>query len=289
MKVVGFTILRNGVLMDYPFREAILSALPLCDRFIVAVGQSEDETLVEVERLAAQNPQIEVRQSVWDLSQRKGGAVLAIETNKVLDQLPPADWVLYLQADEVLHEADYPTIREAMARYLGDKRVEGLAFDYLHFYGSYEWVGVSRRWYRREVRVIRPWPDIRSYRDAQGFRKNGQKLWVKLAGARIFHYGWVRPPAQQAQKLRHLHRYWHDDAWIEAAVGADFAYALNDRLARFSGTHPALMQARIAKADWIFPYDPTRVRLPLKERFSYWLEKRTGWRLGEFRNYRLLP
>ncbi len=73
MKVVGFTILRNGVLMDYPFREAIRSALPLCERFIVSVGQSEDDTLAQVERLAVQYPQIEIRQSHWDLTQRKGG------------------------------------------------------------------------------------------------------------------------------------------------------------------------------------------------------------------------
>ncbi len=214
---------------------------------------------------------------------------MAVETNKVLDQLPPADWVLYLQADEVLHEADYPAIRQAMSQHLADKRVEGLVFDYVHFYGSYAWVGISRRWYRREVRIIRPWPEIRSYQDAQGFRKNGHKLWVKPAQARVFHYGWVRPPELQAQKLRQLHRYWHQDDWIEAAVGQGFCYEVNDRLQRFTGTHPAVMQERIAQAHWLFHYDPHRVRLPLKERLSYWFETRTGWRIGEFRNYRLLP
>jgi hypothetical protein len=102
MRVVGFTILRNGLLMDYPFREAILSALPLCERFIVSVGQSEDETYQVVQELARRHPTIEVRQSVWDLSNRQGGRVLAVETNKVLENLLPADWVLYLQADEVI-------------------------------------------------------------------------------------------------------------------------------------------------------------------------------------------
>ena len=288
MRVVGFTILRNGLLMDYPFREAILSALPLCARFIVSVGQSDDETYLAIQELARQHPAIEVRQSVWDLSKRQGGSVLAVETNKVLDNLPPTDWVLYLQADEVIHEEDYEAIGRAMQENLADERVEGLVFEYVHFYGSYEWVGASRRWYRREVRVIRPWPDIRAYRDAQGFRRGGKKLRVRPANARIFHYGWVRPPQQQAHKLRHLHRYWHDDQWIEKTLQDGFSYDLSQLLRRFKGTHPAVMQARIAQPQWDFPYDPARVRLPWKERLLNWIERHTGWRIGEFRNYRLL-
>jgi glycosyltransferase involved in cell wall biosynthesis len=288
MRVVGFTILRNGLLMDYPFREAILSALPLCERFIVSVGQSDDETYQVVQELARQHPTIEVRQSVWDLSNRQGGRVLAVETNKVLENLPPADWVLYLQADEVIHEDDYAAIRQAMQENLADERVEGLVFDYVHFYGGYAWVGASRRWYRREVRVIRPWRDIQAYRDAQGFRRRGKKLRVRPANARIFHYGWVRPPQQQAHKLRHLHRYWHDDQWIEKTLQGGFSYELNQPLRRFTGTHPAVMQGRIAQAAWDFPYDPAKVRLPWKERLSAWVERHTGWRIGEFRNYRLL-
>ena len=45
MKVTGFTIIRNALKFDYPVVEAITSILPLCDEFIVAVGNSEDETL----------------------------------------------------------------------------------------------------------------------------------------------------------------------------------------------------------------------------------------------------
>ncbi len=288
MQVAGFTILRNGLLMDYPFQESILSALPLCNVFIVSVGQSEDDTYQTVMDLARKYPRIQVRQSTWDLSNRQGGSVLAIETNKVLDSLPEADWVLYLQADEVIHEEDYGAIQKAMEENLNDRRVEGLLFEYVHFYGSYQWVGDSRRWYRREVRVIRPWKDIRAYRDAQGFRRGGRKLWVRPAGARIFHYGWVRPPQKQTEKLRRLHRYWHEDAWIEATLQKGFSYDLNQPLRRFEGTHPALMHARIAAARWDFPYDPAKVRLPWKEYILHWIERKTGWRIGEFRNYRLV-
>ena len=41
----GFSICRNAVKFDYPIVEAIRSALPLVDEFIVNVGQSDDGTL----------------------------------------------------------------------------------------------------------------------------------------------------------------------------------------------------------------------------------------------------
>lgn len=280
-------ILRNGIKMDYPFREAIRSALPLCDTFWVSVGQSDDGTREAVEALG--DSRIRIIDAVWDLNLRQGGAVLAMETNKLLAQLPPADWVLILQADEVLHEADYPAIRAAMHRWRSDRRVEGLLFDYLHFYGSYEWTGASRRWYRREVRIIRRDPAIQAYRDAQGFRRQGRKLQVKLAGARIFHYGWVRPPEAQLVKFEEMNRFWHSDEWIARHKPERFIYHTTDLLRRYEGSHPAVMAERLAKPlAWEFLYDPTMARLTLRERLLHWIEARTGWRPGEFRNYRLI-
>lgn len=44
MRVAGFTIIRNILRFDYPFRESILSALPLCEVFFVGLGDSDDGT-----------------------------------------------------------------------------------------------------------------------------------------------------------------------------------------------------------------------------------------------------
>ncbi|MCS6789365.1 MAG: glycosyltransferase family 2 protein [Bacteroidia bacterium] len=272
--------------MDYPFREAIASALPICDAFYVSVGQSEDETYEALR--AWQDSRLVVLRSEWDLHHRRGGEVLARETNKLMRQLPPADWLLYLQADEVLHEEDYPKLREATQRYGSDSQVEGIVLRYLHFYGDYEWIAVSRKWYRREVRIIRPWEGIHSYRDAQGFRRYGRKIRAQLVDARVFHYGWVRPPEKQQEKIRRLHYYWHDDAWIVRHTAQTFSYRTDELLERFTGTHPAVMQNRIQRTHWRFEYDPASVSLPWSERFLHWIEKRTGWRPGEFRNYQLL-
>jgi hypothetical protein len=288
MRICGFTIVRNAVRYDYPITEAIRSILPLCDQVLVAVGKSEDNTLQLIQSL--EDPKIRILESEWDLSLREGGKVLAQETNKAMDAIEGHyDWLFYIQADEVVHEEDLDRIYQAMKRYVSDPRVEGLRFRYLHFYGSYDYVAVAKKWYKYEVRIIRQDPEIRSYRDAQGFRKKGSKLLVRDSGGRIFHYGWVRPPEIQKQKAIEVSRFWHDDAWIEKHIVPDpTPYKGEELLERFQGTHPKVMAKRIASANWTFHYDPKQARVPWKYRLLYWLEKHTGIRPFEYRNYRLL-
>ncbi len=169
VKIAGFTFIRNALLYDYPVVEAITSILPLCDYFVVAVGKSDDDTLDLVRGIG--DPKIHVIETVWDDRLREGGRVLAEETNKAFDAIPPDyDWCFYIQGDECVHEDDLPAIRSGMEQWLNDPETQGLLLHYRHFYGSYDYVGVSRRWYRREVRIIRNDKHIRSYRDAQGFR-----------------------------------------------------------------------------------------------------------------------
>lgn len=289
MKVCGFTIIKNAVKFDYPVTEAIRSILPLCDKFIVAIGDSNDGTEELIRSIGS--PKIEIMHSTWDMNVREGGKVLAIETNKAFDRIPDEfDWCFYIQSDEVVHEKYLPEIKTGMERWKDENEVEGLLFDYKHFYGSYDYVGDSRKWYRREVRIIRNDKSIRSYRDAQGFRKEGSKLKVKPLNAFIYHYGWVKHPKDQQKKQESFHKMWHDESWLRKNVyGRDeFDYEEIDFLAEFKGTHPEVMKERLKKKNWKFDFDPSYSRVGFKDKFLYWLEKRTGWRPGEYRNYRLI-
>jgi hypothetical protein len=173
-----FTFIRNAVQYDYPIVEAIKSILPLCDEFVVAVGKSEDNTLQLIQSI--QDTRIRIIETEWDDSLREGGRVLAVETDKAYQAISDdVDWCFYIQGDEAVHEKYHPAIRNAMETYKDMPNIEGLLFDYLHFYGSYDYVGSSYRWYRKEVRIVRKRKDIYSYRDAQGFRKGAnQKLTV---------------------------------------------------------------------------------------------------------------
>lgn len=287
MKVAGFTIARNLIQADYPLREALYSVLPLCDEMVIAVGNSEDDTKAYIESF--QEPKIRLFDTIWDDTKRVGGAVLADETNKAMDRVSAeADWLIYIQADECLHEQYLPTVRLAMEKYLHDDEVDALLFDYLHFYGNYTMVGDSRRWYRQEIRVVKNHRNIRSWKDAQGFRTaDGKKLRVAKIDACIYHYGWVKHPRFQQQKQAQFHRLWHDDQYMEKNVlGAEeFDYGSIDSLQHFTGTHPAVMQERIDRMDWTFDVDPTKKNFGMKARLLHWIEERTGWRVGEYKNF----
>lgn len=289
MKITGFTFVRNAVKYDYPVTEAIRSILPLCDEVVVSVGDSTDGTLELIASI--DSPKIRIFHSVWDDSLREGGRVLAVETDKALSHVSAdTTWAFYIQADEVVHEADYPAIRAAMERHQHDVRVEGMLFNYRHFYGSYDYLGDSRTWYQKEIRIIRYNKDVRSYRDAQGFRLNGRKLRVKPANASIYHYGWVKNPAEQARKLENSASLYHgNDAGKMAymASSQQFDYSAIDSLERFTGQHPVVMQERIHRKNWQFEYDISRKQFKnFKRKVLYWIEQQTGVRLFDYRNYR---
>ncbi|MES0490567.1 MAG: glycosyltransferase family 2 protein [Leptospirales bacterium] len=289
MKISGFTFIRNAVKYDYPVVESICSILPLVDELIIAVGQSEDGTRKLIENIGSKK--IRIIDTVWDDSLREGGAVLAIETNKAFDEISrDSDWAFYIQGDEIIHEKYLPAIRQAMEQYKDDQRVEGLLFKYLHFYGSYDYVGDSRRWYRNEIRIVRPDPSIRSYKDAMGFRKDDRKLNVKPIDAFVYHYGWVKHPREQQEKRKTFNKYWHNDEWMKKNIEDvdNFDYSKIDSLQKFESDHPAIMKERIEKVNWTFSFDPTQKKLTLKEKISFWIEKVTGIRPGEYKNYKIL-
>lgn len=285
MFISGFTFVRNAVKYDYPVEASVRSMLPLVDELIVCLGNSDDSTELLINSIA--DPKIKIVHSTWDDSLREGGRVLAVETNKALDAVNHiADWCIYLQADEVIHQEDYASIRSAMIQYKENKNVEGLLFKYLHFYGNYNYIGDSRKWYRYEIRIIRNDKNIRSYKDAQGFRYADRKLNVKEIPARIFHYGWVKNPLHQSEKQKNFHKLWHSDEAVKKKVKDDlFDYSAIDSLALFKQTHPSVMQNRIDEVNWEFTYDVAKKKLKLKDLILLTIEKVTGYRFFEYKNY----
>ncbi|MEJ7737628.1 MAG: glycosyltransferase family 2 protein [Chitinophagaceae bacterium] len=289
MQISGFTFVRNAVKFDYPVVESITSILPIVDEFIVSVGNSEDQTPALIRSI--NSPKIKIIDSVWDDSLKTGGKVLAAETDKAFARLSAnSDWAFYLQADEILHERYLETIQRATRKYLNDSSVEGLLFNYLHFYGTYDYTGDSRRWYNREIRIIRNNKAIRSYLDAQGFRISGRKLRVKPVDACIYHYGWVKPPEVQMQKIYNTFNFWGGDDLSKPATREDTFNYLNDAdsLVKFTDSHPEVMKERIRQKNWEVDFDLTRKKLSLKNNLLYRIEKITGVRLFDYKNYRII-
>lgn len=287
MKVSGFAIARNVLKADYPIGESLKSIEPLCDEIVVAIGASDDGTRDYIANLGLNN--LKIIDTVWDDHLRVGGKVLADETNKALAAVSKdSDWCFYIQADECIHQEDISIIKNAMLKFKDVQHVDGLLFIYRHFYGSYDYLGDSRRWYRNEIRIIKNSGNIKSWKDAQGFRTlDNKKLRVVPIEARIFHYGWVKHPKEQQIKQEQFHRLWHDDQYMKKNVyrQSEFNYSEIDSLVKFNETHPEIMYDRIKRINWSFDYDVTRKNFTLKSFFLYWFEKMTGYRIGEYKNY----
>jgi hypothetical protein len=289
MKLSGFTIIRNAVINDYPAVEAITSILPIVDEMVVAIGKSDDDTEGLIKSIGSEK--IRIVHTEWDLSQLPGGRVMAIETDKAFAEIAAdSDWAFYIQCDEVVHEKYHQNIRNACEEYLQQKEILGLVFKYVHFYGTYDYYGDSRRWYNREIRIIRNDKRIQSFRDAQGFRINGKRLPSKLIDAEMYHYGWVKNPALMDKKLRTLSTNWMGKAMKERLDNMDgiFNYDEFDSLEKFVGSHPLVMQKRINEKNWDLQIDVTKKRFTPKKYFLYLLEKYTGVRPFTFKNYKLI-
>jgi glycosyltransferase involved in cell wall biosynthesis len=289
MKVAGFTIIKNAVLNDFPILEAIRSILPVVDEMVVLIGDSTDDTIALIESIG--DPKIKIHHSVWNKNLRKGGVVLADETNKAFQLIDASfDWAFYIQGDEVVHEKYYPAIRTACEKYKDDLAVQGLLFKYKHFYGTYDYVGDSRKWYAHEIRMIRNNKAISAYRDAQGFRIGKQKLPVAAIDASIYHYGWVKSPEQMRKKQKESATFWNDDAQMEKIKASPDFYDFSefDSLERFTGTHPNVMLDRIQQKNWAIDLDVSKKKLSFKKFILYYFEKWTGIRPFDFRNYKII-
>lgn len=296
MKVSGFTFVKNAVQYHYPVVESIKSMLPLCDEVIVNAGLPDTDGTLNLLRKNIKNNKVRIIKTPWDPEFKVKSRILAQQTNLALYQCR-GDWCLYLQADEVFHEADYKNIREAMKQHLHDNRVQGLLFDYIHFYGSYKTYVRSYHWYRREIRVIKNHLGITSWRDAQSFRVDGRKLSVKTANARIFHYGWVRPPeAMLAKKQFHDSLHHGSKADTEQKQKHEIFWEFVDQIdpfmiAEFNKTHPRIMKEKVKK--WPYDFDKNKSRHKLtgqdiRYRSSDIFANITGIRLGEYKNFKLL-
>lgn len=288
MKVSGFTLVRNAEILDFPVEASIRSILPVCDEVVVNVGNSDDRTLDIVRSIA--DPKIRILESEWDLS--RGEAVLRTETARAM-RVCSHPWGVYIQADEVLHEAGVSGMLAAIRTADPDQRIEGLVVRYRHIFGTPDIEAVNRRWYRREVRVVRldPGLGVAPYRDAQGFRVGTaqRRVRARLVDAEMFHYGWLRSAA--ALRARgEVDRYLYPGRWVpptEAAAVLRWFPGLR----RFTGTHPAAAQR------WVMAHavDPERVVTPpffaaehLRFYASDFVERITGRRPFEFRNYTLV-
>ena len=257
MKVSGFTFLRNGQKLGYPFVASIRSVLPLVDEFVIALGPCDDDTEKMLREIG--DPKIRILPTQWNENIRPDysvkGFVYGQQKSIALFNCT-GDWAFYLEADEVLHEADLPKIRATMEKHLNDERVEALAFDYLHFYGNQNTIAWSPGWYRSEVRIIRNtipvWSSEALFFNVVEGHKKSRHPRAAHTGATIYHYGWVRSEAQMNLKSASVLKFWNN----RTLAPVDYSKMDPAALKLFTGTHPKVIQDWLPQAEGIFQTDP---------------------------------
>ncbi len=289
--ISGFTFVRDAVRLDYPVVESIRSALPIVDEYIVNAGDCTDDTIEIIRNIG--DPKIRIIETDWNPERFVDGVTYADQTNIALDQCT-YPWCLYLQADEVIHEQDFQKILSAMEKYDSRDDVDGLLFHYNHFWGSYDRVHRGHNWYDMDIRAIKNNRNIKSWKDAQSFRKDGKKLRVVDCEAWIYHYGWVRHPEVMRKKTIIMDSFYHDDEWMKkkhSDSGRPWDYGPLERVPVFNETHPEIMRNRISEKDWNAedysdPDNPPNLEhLRFSCRIHSALEKLIGRKIGGYSNW----
>jgi hypothetical protein len=265
MKISGFTFVKNATKLYYPIKEAIESALPLVDEFVVALGNCDDDDRTAEAIASINSNKIRIINTQWDLGKYPRGMENAHQTDIAKNECT-GDWLFYLQADEVVHEKDLPAIRRRCEELLDDKEVEGLLFNYYHFWGDYNHYHKRHSWYAQEVRIVRNDKEIHSWESAQSFRRipnfdginyrqqeGTYKLNVAEVDAAIYHYGWVRPPGLMQRKRKALDTIHKGEKKVEEMYQSkpdEFDYGYMGKADIFTGTHPKIMEDMISRFSW---------------------------------------
>ena len=261
MKVSGFTFIKNGQILGYPFLQSIQSILPIVDEFVINVGQSEDNTLDAIHSL--NDKKIRIIESKWSDSMRDRGYVYG-QQKMIAQYNCTGDWAFYIEGDEIYHERDLEKIKKSMEKHLHDDNVEALIFDFNHFYGNTNSILNSPGWYRSEARIIKN--SIRSYAPDGLFwvvldsNKKGRYPKAKHTGVTCYHYGWVRSEDQMNLKSKKVQKYW-------GAMPVRINYSQMDQLIikEFQGTHPEIIKDWFPKENGLYEANPS-YKITLKQK-----------------------
>ncbi len=287
MRVSGFTFLRNGQLLGYPFVQSIRSILPIVDEFIIALGPCEDDTREIL--LGMNEPKLRIVETQWNQNLRNDYSIRGFnygQQKSIALFNCTGDWAFYLEGDEIVHEEDLPAIRRNMERYQNDSRVESLVFDYLHFYGNTNTQAWSPRWYRRAPRIIKTsipvWAPKGLFFLVLKSSKKGRYPHAAHSGGRIFHYGYVRTEETFQAKYDKTEIYWRRDKSIPERKKISYGQVDPVALRPFNGSHPGVIEGFFPTAEGPFSADPNYrpTKRDLRHRVTLQLEKWFGFELN---------
>lgn len=243
----GNVVIRNGIELDYCWKEAVQSLLPVCDTVTICDGESTDGTQEEVRAWAAKEPKISV--CVWPWPNPVGNPEWFEDFINYAREHVKADLQFQLDADEIVHEDSYQEILRL--KRLGDKSRCAAWCHRLTFWADAKHLVPSG--VMLADRVVRIAPQF-AYLPSDGCnsKPNIPSGYAVDTGIKIFHYGFLRKRDAMFKKERLLQNAFFGsyDKRLEAAEKFHGNWALmpgingwEDRLTPFKGTHPAVAKA----------------------------------------------
>jgi glycosyltransferase involved in cell wall biosynthesis len=106
--ISGFMIVKDVLRQGYPFVESIMAALPICDEFLISDGYSQDGTYEVIDKIASLNSKVKVSRDQWP---NKRNVTVLTDVTNTLRARCRCDYILSLQANEVIHEQSAPYIK----------------------------------------------------------------------------------------------------------------------------------------------------------------------------------
>lgn len=248
----------NLLIMDYPFDAALASALAVCDEAVVIVGQSEDATRDWVYALQNEHgrDRVHVQETIFqfDLGWQERWWNEA-------QALTRAEWLWFIDADELVHEDHHDRVRQALA-----SEADLINVRFVHLYATDHWQ-VAQGFLTNNTRLGRRSVDFRMVNLATNGRKaSACAMRATLAGEEInahtydgpeivrlavpiLHYGWARfAQALAISQTKHHAWYANGNGLQDGHVPEVPPYRFDlagmhgaGRLAPYSDTHPALL------------------------------------------------
>lgn len=239
----GNVVIKNGIELDYPFVECILSLLPVCDVVQVCDGGSTDGTLEVLNELSREHSKVRIIN--YPFGNPRGQVDCILDWENYNRERLGTEYNLMLEADEVLGPESYEYIRKSAQSHGNVLGMERYNFwiDHRH---------ILSPGHVLSPQVIRFAPTVFFMGGDAPHPKATQTepaaQWSAQQHCKIYHYGFIRRPEAYLKKF---------DAVVTAVLGSKmvdpvFYHTLTESLSTgknwmevcnlpnrsFFGTHP---------------------------------------------------
>lgn len=241
----GNVCVRDGIRLDYCWRECINSLLPVCETVVVCDGGSTDGTLEEVRAWCDREPKLRLCQWPWPNPVRD--IEWFTDWLSYCREHVPCDTQIQLDADEVLYEDSY----QVLELYKRNGHRHALRCQRLNFWRDHRSLIPPGVCLGHEVVRVAP-QDVWLASDG-AHPKGGDAAAMAIgSSAQIFHYGFLRRREAYFAKSKLLHGYFFGSFdprltqaetdtkdggnWMEKIANVEWT----ERLVPYSGPHPAV-------------------------------------------------